>query len=119
MPDGSQEQELSSLFRLKGAIGIEIKKSGNIVDRGFMTRLSNYRDPGKVTAARWISLLIILLFVGMAYASTAASPATSSNASSYSSGLTDEKELATFMDGVVSAQIIAYHIPDCRIYGYL
>lgn len=51
----------------------------------------------------------------MAYASTAASPAASSNASSYSSGPTDEKELATFMDGVVSAQIIAYHIPGATV----
>jgi CubicO group peptidase (beta-lactamase class C family) len=115
-----------------------------------MTMLRNYRYPEGFPAARriqapscrragielivlglTISLLTILLFVGMAYASTVASPAASSNASSYSCGPTDEKVLATFMDGVVSAQIIAYHIPGatvavvkdgriilCKGYGY-
>ena len=105
-----REQEVSYLLRLNGAIVIDIRKSGNTIHRGFMTRLCNYCDPGKITATRWISLLIILLFAGMAYAS----PAASSNASSYSNGPTDEKELAAFMDGVVSAQIIAYNIPGAR-----
>jgi CubicO group peptidase (beta-lactamase class C family) len=121
-------------FSLKGPIFTEAKNPAELFTGGIMTSLNN-RDPVNVSAVWWIQvpsfrqaghehlivsgllicLLIIQLFFGSASASPAPFSTALSNSSSSSSGPIDEKELAAFMDGIVSAQIKAYHIPGATV----